>query len=167
MSSARGIALGLGIATTIAACVKGATPTPEWQRRQQKMNEITALWTQIRDWRREAHMELDPSPATLFQWRDRTVREAARVCPDGHEVPSSCDEVCNLSDAICDNAEAICGIATELGPKDELAQEKCQSAKASCREAKQRCCGCSEEPAPEPGPEAAPAGAPMPGTRTP
>ncbi len=153
MATLRAVLVGAGLALGIVACVKGTPPPPEWQRRQQRMNEITALWTQIRDWRREAHMELDPSPQMLFQSRDRTVKESARVCPDGHEVPTSCDEVCNLADAICDNAEAICIIADELGPNDELAQEKCTSSKASCREAKQRCCGCSEDPAP---PEAAP-----------
>ena len=147
-STGCGIAAGALLAVGIVACVKGTPPPPEWQRRQSKMNEITALWAQIRDWRREARMDLDPSPATLFQWRDRTVREAARSCRDGHLVPKSCDEVCGLADAICDNAEAICGIADdlakELGKQDELAGEKCSSSKASCREAKQRCCDCSD-----------------------
>jgi hypothetical protein len=67
------------------------------------------------------------------------------VCSEGHKVPPSCDDVCNLADAICDNAEAICTIAGELGKDDDFAQDKCSSAKGSCREAKQKCCGCSAD----------------------
>lgn len=136
----------LALVLVLAAC-QSAPPIerrPSWETRQLKMNEITALWTQIRDWRREARMDLDPSPATTLQWRGRSVPEAARACPDDHQVPQSCGEVCNLADAICDNAERICIVADELGKDDYLAQEKCTSAKASCREAKQRCCNCSE-----------------------
>ena len=141
------VALCSGLAATlVAACARTLEP-PEWQRRQQKMTEITTLWAQIRDWRRAAHMVLDPTPADMFQWRSRPVSEAARVCPDGRTVPATatCSDVCSLADAICDNAEAICGIADELGKNDHDAQDKCTSAKASCREAKQRCCNCSKD----------------------
>ena len=138
----RGLAIGLVLGCAVSACSR-PLEAPEWQRRQQKMTEITTLWAQIRDWRRAAHMVLDPTPADMFQWSSRPVSEAARVCPDGHTVPPACSDVCNLADAICDNAEAICGIADELGKTDHDAQEKCTSAKASCREAKQRCCNCS------------------------
>lgn len=147
-SVGRSTALGVALVTlgiVIAACAARPPAAPEWQRRQQRMNELTTLWVQIRDWRREARMDLDPSPSSMMQWRGRgTVPEAARACPDNHQVPRSCDEVCNLADAICDNAEAICGIADELGKDDAPAQEKCVSSKASCREAKQRCCACSD-----------------------
>jgi hypothetical protein len=145
----RRIALAIGLAIGAAACARTLEP-PEWQRRQAKMTEITTLWAQIRDWRRAAHMVLDPAPAELFQWRGRPVSEAARVCPDGRTVPANqtCSDVCSLAVAICDNAEAICGIADELGKADRDAQDKCTSAKASCREAKQRCCNCSKD-APE------------------
>ena len=138
---------GLVIACLVVACARQSVP-PEWQRRQQKMTEITTLWAQIRDWRRAAHMVLEPTPADMFQWRGRPVSEAARVCPDGRTVPANatCGDVCSLADAICDNAEAICGLADELGKQDDFAQGKCTSAKASCREAKQRCCGCSDKP---------------------
>ena len=139
---------GVIIAVLLMACERPIEP-PEWQRRQQKMTEITTLWAQIRDWRRVAHMELDPTPADMFQWRSRPVSEAARVCPIGHAVPAppgTCSDICSLADAICDNAEAICGIADELGKADHDAQDKCVSAKASCREAKQRCCNCASEP---------------------
>ena len=113
-----------------------------------KRNEITALWTQIRDWRREAKMDLDPSQSMLNQIRFQSVKDAERVCVDNHKVPKTCSDVCDLSDAICDNAEAICNIADELGKDDDYAQGKCTDAKASCREAKQKCCGCSAEPLP-------------------
>ncbi|MBA3391863.1 MAG: hypothetical protein H0T89_04420 [Deltaproteobacteria bacterium] len=143
----RGLAAGLVLACFIAACAARQQPLPDWQKRQTKMNQVTTLWAQIRDWRREAGLKVEPSEASMLQWRGRTVVEAARVCPDGHSVPKTCDDVCSLADAICDNAEAICEIAKELGKDDQQAQEKCASATASCREAKQRCCGCSEEPA--------------------
>ena len=138
-----GVAAAVAALAALAAACARPLEVPAWQRRQQKMTEITTLWAQIRDWRRVAHMELDPTPADMFQWRDRPVREAARVCPDGHSVPASCGDVCNLADAICDNAEAICAIADELGKDDHDAKDKCTSAKASCREAKQRCCNCA------------------------
>lgn len=140
----RGFALGIVIAGMLLAC--RGVPQTTVDPRPQKMTEIITLWAQIRGFRREAGMDLDPSPTTELQWRTRSVREAARVCPDGHLVPKTCGEICSLADAICDNAEAICGLADELGKDDQAAQEKCTSAKASCREAKQRCCNCSKTP---------------------
>ena len=88
-------------------------------------------------------MNLDPAPQTVFEMRRQTVQGAQRVCQA--QVPSTCNDVCNLADAICDNAERICEIAAELGSDDKLGQEKCASAKASCREAKQRCCSCADK----------------------
>ena len=108
-----------------------------------KDNEITALWTQIRDWRREAGMKLDPTPQSIFQVTPNPVANAKLVCTENHPVPSTCNDVCNLADDICDNAERICQLADQLGKGDDYAQEKCSSAKASCREAKQKCCNCS------------------------
>jgi hypothetical protein len=135
--------LALGLLVAMAAC--GGSPPPiDWTRKLQKENEITALWTQIRDWRHDAHMDLDPVRNDVFQMSKRSVAEAKSVCPEAHEVPPKCNDVCDLSTAICDNAETICIIAAELGPQDDYAQEKCASAKASCREAKQRCCNCSK-----------------------
>lgn len=136
----RVLVCGVALAAAIAACTR--PPLPPTETRLQKLNEITTLWAQIRGWRREAHMELDPAPLTMHQWRGRTVPEAARVCPESQRVPPRCDDVCSIGDAICDNAERICTLADELG-NDHLAQEKCTSAKASCREAKQRCCSCA------------------------
>ncbi len=138
----RGVALGLllGIAISIVVACGGAQPP---NHDQDKRTQIAILWGQIRDWRREGKMPLDPPRQLMFQYQNRAVQEAKRVCTDGHEVPKTCDDVCDLSDAICDNAEAICGLADELGKDDTFAQEKCASAKASCRESKQRCCDCS------------------------
>lgn len=150
MPAVGGVGHGLSVAALIASVIIACATTPQtpgWQLRQAKLNEITALWTQIRDWRREANMDLDPSPASLIQWRGRALRDAKRVCAEGHVIPKSCQDICILAEHICDNAETICKIADELGEDDHFAQEKCTSAKASCREAKQRCCDC-EEPAP-------------------
>jgi len=135
----------------VAACMSASPKSPpEWEIRQQKMNEITALWAQIRGWRHDARMDLDPPPALLFELRAKPLVEARRVCPNGHTVPKSCGDICVLAEDICDNAERICTVADELGKTDQPAQEKCTSAKASCREAKQRCCNCT--PTPEPAP---------------
>jgi hypothetical protein len=145
MTRGVGIAAGLVIGLAIAACAaKGASPQPKWQIAMDKKQEITALWTQIRDWRREAHMEVEPSTAVLQYARGMTVRQAAETCPDSHVPPPSCNDICDLADAICDNAENICGIAGEM-PDDIWAREKCDSAKASCKEAKQHCCSCDDD----------------------
>lgn len=138
----RAIAVALLVVT--AWSCGGAQRTDQW--RQDKRNEIANLWVQIRDWRREAHMPLDPPHAFELQLARTPVKEAKRVCADNHEVPKTCDDVCNLSDAICDNAEQICKLADELGKDDTFAQDKCTNAKASCREAQQRCCDCSGDP---------------------
>ena len=131
----------------VMAC--GGPQVPDTNVRLEKENRITALWTQIREFRRDANMPLDPARTFVFQFQNRSVHEAARVCTAGQQVPARCDDVCSLSDDICDNAEAICNIADDLGKDDEYAQDKCASAKASCREAKQRCCDCSASPPPE------------------
>ncbi len=97
-------------------------------------NEIIALWSQIREWRREAGMSLDPSCATLVSF-----------APTDDHVPGGCAstkqasvDACSLGDAICDNAEQICILSGELG--DNLwAHDKCTSATASCREVQQLC----------------------------
>ncbi|HSD86742.1 MAG TPA: hypothetical protein VLB44_04480 [Kofleriaceae bacterium] len=133
-----------------AAC--GPKQPPEGPRKQ---NEISALWTQIRDWRREAGLDVEPRPSDVNSVAPMTVKQVQQVCPDNHPVPATCSDVCSLADAICDNAEQICILAGELGKQDTWAQDKCSSAKASCREAKRKCCGkCSES---KPEPAAAPA----------
>jgi hypothetical protein len=109
-----------------------------------RRGEITALSTQIRDWRREAKLPVDPRREDVIAIAPLSVDQAKHVCPDAHPVPPSCGDVCSLADAICDNAETICNLADELGKDDKWAQDKCDSAKASCRDAKQRCCNCSE-----------------------
>jgi hypothetical protein len=134
------------IASAIALVVMnacGGRQTP--QASQDKRETIIALWTQIRDFRHQAHMDLDPSPMTLNQIRFKSVKDAEKVCVENHKVPTKCDDVCSLADAICDNAESICTIADELGKDDDFAQGKCTDSKASCHEAKQKCCGCSSE----------------------
>ena len=140
----KGLAVGWIAVIVVGGLVAcGAGPQHKGTDRGPKENEITALWTQIRDWRREAHMELDPTRQNVFQWGGRSIPEAKKVCPEAHPVPATCSDVCSLAENICDNAESICTLADELGKDDEYAQDKCANAKASCREAKQRCCNCS------------------------
>jgi hypothetical protein len=133
---------GIVAGVTIGACMKGPSGPPSWQKNLEKKNEITALWTQIRDWRQEAGMDLDPASKTILQVERRTAKKVARerLCP-AKPPPAACDDMCGLSEAICENSESICAIAAELAP-DDWAEQKCNSAKASCREAKQRCCSC-------------------------
>jgi hypothetical protein len=134
----------VGLLVVLAACPGPSKGPSASEIRMQKENEITALWTQIRGWRREAKMDVDPSPVLIAQ-PPPTVSDAKRVCPEAHPVPAACDDVCSIAENICDNAERICDLADELGKQDDFAQGKCTSAKASCREAKQRCCGCSDK----------------------
>ncbi len=131
----------LGFLAGLAACA-GRSAAPQAQSQSARKNEITALWTQIREWRREAGMDVDPSPATVFAMSRQSVHAVERKCAASHSVPATCGDVCSLADAICDNAESICSIAAELGD-DPWAKGKCDNAKASCKEARQRCCDCS------------------------
>jgi hypothetical protein len=110
--------------------------------------EIANLWTQIRQWRSEIpDMELDPPPFLVGELRDKTVREIERkACPDNHNVPVTCNDICSIADNICDNAERICDLSLKL-KNDTFAQGKCSSAKGSCRQAKERCCGCADKAA--------------------
>jgi hypothetical protein len=133
----------LVLAVAVAGC-GGASPSVDWSWKLQKENQITALWTQIRGWRHDAHMDLEPERNNVIKFFNQPVETAKQVCVADHAVPKTCEDICDLSTAICDNAEAICGIANELGTDDTWAQDKCASAKASCREAKQRCCNCSK-----------------------
>jgi hypothetical protein len=147
----KGVLLGLAIAGWILAC--GAPKTTQDCARgsqcwaEQERAEILALWTQIRTFRRDAHMDLDPTPSDVMQMTSKTVKELKQICPDGHNEPTACSDICSLGHNICDNAESICRIADELGKSDDFAQQKCTSAKASCHEAEQRCCDCSANPA--------------------
>jgi len=134
------------IASAIALIVVNACGGQQHpQPNEVKRNEILGYWMQIRDWRHEAHMDLEPSPLTLNQIRFKTVKDAEKVCVENHKVPEKCGDICLLATDICDNAESICTIADELGKDDDFAQGKCTDAKASCHEAKQKCCGCSSE----------------------
>ncbi len=121
------VALIVGLA--IGACVAQKSAVAPSNK-----GEITALWTQIRDWRREAGLRVEPSAESMLEMRNRNLKEAQRVCPDTHPITKQCEDICSLADAICDNAEAICEIANKLGKDDHQAQEKCTSAKASCKE---------------------------------
>ena len=69
---------------------------PEWERHAQKMNEITALWTQIRGFRADMGMPLDPSPATENQIQPIPPKDAGRVCAENHAVPKTCEDNCTL-----------------------------------------------------------------------
>ena len=141
-----GLALGVLLGVVIS-CGGTQKPNPGLDERI----EIANLWTQIRQWRSEIpDMELDPDPALIQDPNmKRTVREIEqRACPENHNVPMVCNDVCSIADNICDNAERICDLSSKL-KNDSFAQNKCSSAKGSCHQAKQRCCGCSNK-APEP-----------------
>ena len=96
-------------------------------------NEIIALWSQIREWRREAGLSLDPSCATLVSFAPTD--EHAGGCAASSQASA---DACSLGDAICDNAEQICILSGELD-HNLWAHDKCTSATASCREVQQLC----------------------------
>lgn len=135
----RTAALG-GILIAAIAIAAACGPKDVRTSRDTKLADISALWGQIREWRREAGLPLDPHPQTINSLVMVPVKQARAVCPSGHVVNDACSDVCTLADHICDNAESICILADELGKDDTWAQEKCASAKASCREAKKNCC---------------------------
>jgi len=137
------VALIAAVVGAGGACLTSPQTVPAWQRDQPKKNEITALWTQIRDWRREAGMDVEPAAQLVLESRGMTASSVHRKACPGARPPAACDDVCGLADAICDNAESICALADELQP-DDWSKDKCNSAKASCREAKERCCACDD-----------------------
>ena len=141
-----GLASGLVLGVLAALVVACRGQVPDLPPRPEKIQLINGLWLQIRGWRSELRMELDPSPTTELQYHSKTVTQAKAVCPDAQPIAPTCGDTCVLAEHICDNAETICSIADELGKDDAPAQDKCASAKASCREAKQRCCNCNASP---------------------
>ena len=145
----RGLLLGLALAGFIVGCMtsppRKLEPPPPGPERYAKLGLINDLWVQIRDFRRQAGMPLDPPDPLERQFRNVPPAQAKASCSEP-EAPT-CSDICVLANHICDNAETICKIADELG-KDDPAQEKCTSAKASCREATQRCCNCNANPPP-------------------
>lgn len=138
-------ALAVGAASGWLLACGGAAAPRAWPDQQGRRNEITVLWAQIREWRREAGMHVEPDAAQVMAMSRMSVSSAARTCVPPSAPRGACGDVCSLGDAICDNAESICSIADELA--DAWAREKCDSAKASCREARERCCRCDHEAA--------------------
>ena len=127
----RGVAVGLLLVVAIWSCSSTGPQKPTPNDRYALLTQQTALWTQIREWRREAGLRVDPSAESMLEMRDRNLKEAQIVCPDTHPITKTCADICSLADAICDNAEQICILAGELGKADTWAQDKCSSAKAS------------------------------------
>ena len=108
---------------------------------QGKRQEITALSTQIRQWRQGASLAVEPDADSVLAMSEVSTADAAKACDEPAATGGTCGEVCDLGGAICDNAAAICRIAGDLAG-DVWARDKCSSAKASCREAEERCCTC-------------------------
>lgn len=143
------VVVAAAVAWGVVAACGGRAPMPSTSEQQARRHEITTLWAQIRDWRREGGMEVEPDDARVIAMSRMSVTSAARACALPAAPKRGCGDVCDLGDAICDNAESICGIADDLG-NDAWAREKCDSAKASCREAQERCCRCDRNPPEEP-----------------
>ena len=144
--TAAAILVGAVIGAAVA-CGGRPAPSPAWSELSAKRNEITALATQIRQWRHKAGLEVEPDDATVVAMARTSAASAARACVLPGPPQPRCADVCELGSAICDNAEDICGIAAELGD-DAWAKDKCDSAKASCREAQERCCACNQKEQP-------------------
>jgi hypothetical protein len=147
-------ALAVAAAFVLGLACGGARAPRPWPEAQARRNEITVLWAQIRDWRREGGMDVEPDDQAVVAMSRMSVSTAAKVCVLARAPKGACGDVCDLGDAICDNAESICAIADELD--DPWAREKCDSAKASCREAQQRCCRCDKDSPPSAGTSSSP-----------
>ncbi|HUH04102.1 MAG TPA: hypothetical protein VML75_19025 [Kofleriaceae bacterium] len=102
-------------------------------------SEIVAMMSEIRGWRGELGLKLEPTDRVLG-----TVRSARDVCPV-IEIVEECRDTCTLADHICENAENICRIADGELRGDQWAKDKCSSAKASCDEAAKECCNCQDK----------------------
>lgn len=110
--------------------------------RSDRVAEINEMASQIRDWRRQIGLSLEPEESAIIEMRPQPLSTAMRICPDDYEpVTEQCQDVCSLANAICENADSICRIASDL-PGDTWAEGKCDSSKASCKQAKERCCTC-------------------------
>ena len=143
---AAGVAIALGLA--LAACSTRAPGAPVSTTStipliddQAQRDEITALSTQIRQWRLDARLGVEPDADVVATMSARSMTDVAATCATPTPAAGTCREVCDLGDAICANASAICRIADDLAG-DVWAEGKCASAKASCQEAEARCCGC-------------------------
>lgn len=135
-ASTLGVVLLVAIAIGMAC---GGTRNNE--HRYIMKNEISEKFSEIREWRREIGLDLEPAPQDVMSVvRSRTsVQQAKAVCPSNPTVNATCADVCTLAEHICDNAEHICNIAAEL-EGDSWAADKCASAKTSCKDAKKKCC---------------------------
>jgi hypothetical protein len=135
----KGLLFGVVIGAAIAACAQQTIPP-----QPAAVQEITMLWGQIRQWRHEAKMEVEPAAADVMAMRRGW--PVGPTCRDSRPSPA-CADICDPADAICDNAERICDLAGELADTQwaEWAKDKCASAKASCKEAANRCCECAKE----------------------
>ena len=141
----RGVLLGIVLAGWFIACMRTPEVEPEWQKHWRLENEIMIRWEEIRKFRHEAGMDLEPASVIEIATRQMPPQKVKAVCSNGNNAPKQCHDICNLADDICDNMEHICDLAEQLGKSDSFAQEKCSSAKGSCSEAKQRCCGCAKK----------------------
>ena len=143
--STRTLALAAALTLGLAACAmkspQQATPLPPPTGTPDPHQEITARWDEIRQWRLDARLAIEPDADLIATMSERPVTEAAATCAAPTPTTGTCADVCQLGDAICDNAATICRIADELAG-DVWAHDKCASAKASCHEAEARCCAC-------------------------
>ena len=133
-------AAAFALALALGGCQQATMPP------HPAVQEITMLWGQIRQWRHEAKMEVEPARASVIAMEPKPVKYAEQSCPD-ISVPPACNGICDPAEAICENAERICELAKELTDTEwaSWAKEKCDNAKGSCNEAKKRCCACEHE----------------------
>lgn len=124
-----------------AACASPA-PRSSFAPRDSKHDEILLYDQDIRRWRTELKLSLNPDEHKIRMFHHQPVQKPPEPVANIGEV---CLDVCDLATRICEAQEHICKIAGELGPEDEWAAQKCDSAKASCKEAKDRCTDCLEQ----------------------
>ena len=139
--AAGGFVLALTAGLIVAACA-AKQPSRSVSQFDEDKADIALMSSEIRQWRAEMGLGVEPPAETLLQYRHVPVKKL-RLCPD-EPAPNGekCKDVCTLKDHICDNAENICRIAEDLDG-DGWAIEKCNTAKASCKQATEKCCECA------------------------
>lgn len=136
-----GTVLTVALGATYLGCAGTKPPERVTPMAATYQSEIVAMMTEIRGWRVELKLGLEPTDRVLG-----SVDSARNVCPV-FEVVDECRDICTLADHICENADKICGLAEGELLGDQWAQDKCSSAKASCKEGRKQCCGCQDDAA--------------------
>ena len=106
MRAGAALAAGAAIAAALVACSTRA-PGPQTSTSipvlddQGQREEITALSTQIRQWRLDAHLGVEPAADVIAAMSERSVADAAATCATPTPTAGTCRDVCFELDIPC------------------------------------------------------------------